>query len=312
MLGETERSPMFAAPGSRDVTTVSTYTILVGLDDDDIQAANDLCEKYLPLARSIARKYQGRGISYEDLQSASELGLFKASRRFDPGRGAFGAYAAIWAKGEITKLFKSSSDPIAFGRPQLSLETPVGPDSDESFTLKDVLADDRTDLPCPDLSNISEREKRVVLGTVAGETLKELGTELGVSQERVSQINVAATKKLRKKPGQVALACIRDLTKRRGYHKPSRELLPYNERTYPGRHYSKAEIEAYEPQKWIAPPKTLPPLWVNTPSSRRTPSRPKVEIKRDGSWRTLKRAAEIGAFEAAAQALANSLRGERP
>jgi DNA-directed RNA polymerase sigma subunit (sigma70/sigma32) len=149
---------------------------------------------------------------------------------------------SLWIRGEITKLFKPTADAVAFGR-SISLERPV--DSDEEFTLHDVIADERTESPCPDLGGLSDREKRVVVGTVAGETLKELGTELGVSQERVRQINVAGTKKLRKKPGHIALACILDLTKRRGYNKPSRQLLPYKERTYPPRTLSEEEVRAF-------------------------------------------------------------------
>jgi len=238
---------MLAAPGSMDVTRLSTYANLIGPDDDDIQGANDLSKRYLPLARKIARSYGGRGISDGDLRSAAELGLTLGSRKFDPKCGAFGPYVSLWIKGEITKLFKSRADALASEATKISLDTRFDEESDETFTLHDVIADERTESPCPNLSGLSDRETRVVVGIVAGETLKELGSELGVSQERVRQINVAATKKLRKIPGRIALACIRDLTKRRGYHKPSRPLLPYKERrSLPGLIVSKDEVKMIE------------------------------------------------------------------
>src|SRR5262249_28235331 len=121
MWVEIEGSPMLAAPGSKIIT--STTLKLIGPDDDEIQAANDRCEKYLPLARKIAGKYCGRGVHYEDLSSAAELGLTLASRKFDPDKGAFGPYAKFWITGEITKLFKPTADAVSFDT--VSLDTRV-------------------------------------------------------------------------------------------------------------------------------------------------------------------------------------------
>src|SRR5437764_14969458 len=43
-------------------------------------------EAHLPLVRSIARRYAGRGESLEDLVQAGTIGLIKAVDRFDPER----------------------------------------------------------------------------------------------------------------------------------------------------------------------------------------------------------------------------------
>jgi len=144
MWGELERSPMLAAPGSADVTRLSTYTIVIGPDDDDVQAANDLCKKYLPLAQSIARKYQGRGIDDSDLDFAAEYGLAAAVLKFDPDRGAFGSYAKFWIKGEITRLFKLKGD--ALNNAQSLTKTNCG---EEEFHQRDV-TDERTFAPSID------------------------------------------------------------------------------------------------------------------------------------------------------------------
>src|SRR6476646_2871238 len=98
MGGEIERSPVLAAPSFNDYVglTAPSTNLIVGEDDEETQAANDLCKRYLPLARKIASRYRGRGVDYEDLRSAAELGLTLGSRKFDPRKGAFGPYVTFW------------------------------------------------------------------------------------------------------------------------------------------------------------------------------------------------------------------------
>jgi RNA polymerase sigma-B factor len=52
-----------------------------------LHARDQLLERYLPLARSLARRYEGRGESLEDLEQVASLGLVKAIDRFEPERG---------------------------------------------------------------------------------------------------------------------------------------------------------------------------------------------------------------------------------
>ena len=236
MWEEIERSPVLAAPSfSNFIATNSTNKI--GENDEEVQAdeANDLCDRYRPYAFKIASDYRGKGIPLDDLRSAALLGLTVASRKFDPTIGAFGPYAKPWIKGELTRLFKPTKDALAFGRFE-SLDASVA----ESET-HDLQPDDREPPVLLNVSDLSERERTVFLGRSRGETLRNLGRELGVSQERVSQVHAKATRKVREK--NVALKCIRDLLKRRGYTKPSRPLLPYSPRTYTCHTYTKAEIE---------------------------------------------------------------------
>jgi RNA polymerase sigma-B factor len=242
MWGEIERSPVLAAPSFNDCVglTATSTNLIVGEEDENPQAANDLCEKYLPLARKIAAGFTGRGIHYEDLYLAGRLGLVRASRKFDPDRGAFGPYAKLWIKGEITRLFKPAADAMALGRSE-SLNAPaLGDDQAADLPLQ---ADETVPAVTPDLSGLTEREQAVLVGRSRGETLSELGRDLGVSQERVRQVHAKATQKARKIKGNVALACIRDLTKRRGYRKERREVLPYKPRSSAGHTYTCDEVE---------------------------------------------------------------------
>jgi RNA polymerase sigma-B factor len=66
-----------------------------------------LIERFLPLARSLALRYQRSGEPLEDLLQVAALGLIKAVDRFDPQRGvAFTAYAAPTILGEIRRHFR--------------------------------------------------------------------------------------------------------------------------------------------------------------------------------------------------------------
>jgi RNA polymerase sigma-B factor len=51
-----------------------------------LDSRTDVIEAHLPLVRSIARRYAGRGESLEDLVQAGTIGLIKAVDRFDPDR----------------------------------------------------------------------------------------------------------------------------------------------------------------------------------------------------------------------------------
>ena len=61
----------------------------------------------LALVHSIARRFTGRGIEYDDLYQAGCVGLIKAVDNFDESRGfAFSTYAVPVIMGEIKRLFR--------------------------------------------------------------------------------------------------------------------------------------------------------------------------------------------------------------
>jgi RNA polymerase sigma-B factor len=63
-----------------------------------------LIESHLPLVRSVARRYAGRGETMDDLVQVGAVGLIKASDRFDSSRGvAFATFAAPAIEGEIRR-----------------------------------------------------------------------------------------------------------------------------------------------------------------------------------------------------------------
>lgn len=59
------------------------------------------------LVRACVRRFQGRGIEYDDLFQAGCMGLVKAAARFEPERGLrFSTYAVPVILGEIRRLFR--------------------------------------------------------------------------------------------------------------------------------------------------------------------------------------------------------------
>jgi len=62
---------------------------------------------YLPLARSLAHRYAGKGIERDDLEQVAFLALLKAVQRFDLAQPTeFGAYATPTITGELRRHFR--------------------------------------------------------------------------------------------------------------------------------------------------------------------------------------------------------------
>jgi RNA polymerase sigma-B factor len=73
----------------------------------DIEARERLIEQYLPLVRSLARRYSHRGEQLEDLVQVGCIGLIKAIDRFDVDRGVeLTTYATPNIIGEIKRHFR--------------------------------------------------------------------------------------------------------------------------------------------------------------------------------------------------------------
>ncbi len=68
---------------------------------------DEFISRNLPLVHSLANRFRGRGIDYEDLFSAGSVGLVKAYDNFDESRGlCFSTYAVPVILGEIKRLFR--------------------------------------------------------------------------------------------------------------------------------------------------------------------------------------------------------------
>jgi RNA polymerase sigma-B factor len=74
----------------------------------DRRARAELIERFLPLARSLARRFAQSGEPLEDLVQVASVGLIKAIDGFDPGRGcAFSSYAVPTILGELKRHLRN-------------------------------------------------------------------------------------------------------------------------------------------------------------------------------------------------------------
>jgi RNA polymerase primary sigma factor len=214
------------------------------------------------LVISVAKKYMGRGVPFLDLIQEGNIGLIRATKKFDYRRGhKFSTYATWWIRQAVTRAIadqgrtirvpvhmgdqinkllrvqhqltqrlgreptveeladelevppKKVENMIQVARRPLSLETPT--DDEEDSVLGDFIEDDEASPPDDTatynllrehlgevLNSLPPREVRILqlrYGLLDGQayTLEEVGRKMGVTRERVRQIEAQALSRLR-------------------------------------------------------------------------------------------------------------------
>lgn len=79
-------------------------------DRGDVRARDELLEEMLPLARSLAARYAGRGEPLDDLVQVASVGLVKAIDGFDLDRDVrLSSYATPTVLGELRRHFRDTT-----------------------------------------------------------------------------------------------------------------------------------------------------------------------------------------------------------
>lgn len=184
----------------------------------DKKALNKLVEANLRFVVSIARQYQGKGVSMEDLVSEGNIGLIKAASKFDASRGLrFVNYAVVFIRQQIEKTLKQESAESRLEGTKdgatRSIDAPLG--SKANVSLLSVLVN--ADAPFADervhsrvvaesaeyaIGCLNDRELKVISAFFGFEaesmTMQEIADEMGLRRERVRQIRNTAVRRMRK------------------------------------------------------------------------------------------------------------------
>ena len=96
--------------------------------DGDATAREELVNRHLPLVRSLARRYAGRGEALEDIEQVGAIGLIKAIDRYELSREvALTTYATPNVVGEIKRHFRDKGWAIRVPRALQELNGKMGP-----------------------------------------------------------------------------------------------------------------------------------------------------------------------------------------
>ncbi len=238
--------------------------------DDGDAAQEHLIRANARLVISVAKKYIGRGVPFLDLIQEGNIGLIRATNKFEYQRGhKFSTYATWWIRQAVSRavadqgrtirvpvhmgdqlnrmrrvqlqlLQELGRDPkieeiaasmettpdkienlLEISRRPVSLETPIDDDGDSTFG--DFVEDANSPAPAEEVANhllqeqiqqaldkLPTREAQILrlrYGLADGRvyTLEEVGHTIGVTRERVRQLEAQALNRLRQSSAHVIL-----------------------------------------------------------------------------------------------------------
>ena len=167
----------------------------------------------LRLVVYIAKKFESKSTSTEDLVSIGTIGLMKAVKTFNPDKNIkLATYASRCIENEILMYLRKINNQ----KSEISFDEPLSIDWDgNELTLRDVLGTDADDvyLPLEDddekkllmmiVNALPEKEKNLMIlrfGLNGGEshTQKQLADSMGISQSYISRLEKRILEKIKK------------------------------------------------------------------------------------------------------------------
>lgn len=109
-----------------DVSSCETDLIRRAVEEDDTVALESFFSLYEGLLCRLAHTYESSLLPFADAYQVAAVGLMKALRGFDPGRGStFKSYAYPHVKGELMKFYRDNAEMIRLPRRVWKLKNAV-------------------------------------------------------------------------------------------------------------------------------------------------------------------------------------------
>ena len=195
----------------------------------DAAARQKIIRHNLALVVSVVRRFSLGSVRLDDVIQEGNLGLLRATERFDPDAGTrFATYAVWWIRAYVAKYLQEARSIVrppsgSWASSDLSLDSAVAADDDTTYM--DRVEDER---PGPELALQSlegNREVREILercrvgfGAIGWDiiqsrlqreephSLEKIGERWGLSRERVRQIELRLKKQLARCLGESVAA----------------------------------------------------------------------------------------------------------